>query len=450
MTMSSQPTRSQQIYERALRVLPGGVSRNAVLRRPHPFYVAKGEGCYVTDIEGVRRIDFANNMAALIHGHAHPAIVAAVQAQVARGTAFTFATEVEVEFAEHMVSRAESFDKIRFVNSGTEGIICCLKAARAFTGRPMIAKVEGSYHGLYDYAEVSQTATPSNWGDADSPRSVPVTHGTPQGALDDVVVIPFNDPQRAEAILDRHAERIACVLVDPLPHRVCLSPAQPAFIEALHRWTRRNGALLVFDEVITFRSEYGGAQQWYRVRPDLTALGKMIGGGFPVGAIAGRADVMEVLNPLASKVLFPHSGTFSANPVTMTAGLTAMRLFDRDAVSHVNRLATLAREQIAAAIAEAGIPACVTGGGSMLRIHMKPQPPENYRQALPTAEETRLIQAMLDHCFANGIMLINSGSATISTPMTEVEIGRLVEVLRGAFAKIRDMRPELVAVEHAG
>jgi glutamate-1-semialdehyde 2,1-aminomutase len=445
--MTTATSRSEQLYERALRVLPGGVSRNAVLRRPHPSYAVKGESCYVTDLEGVRRIDFANNIASLIHGHAHPAIVEAVSKQLQRGTAFTFATEAEVIYAEHICSRSPSFEKVRFVNSGTEAIMCCLKAARAFTGRPKIAKVEGAYHGLYDYAEVSQTAQPANWGDADSPRSVPVSHGTPQGALDDVVVIPFNNIEVALAILDQHADELACVLIDPLPHRVGFIPANAEFIEALRQWTSHNGALLVFDEVITFRSEFGGAQQWFVARPDLTALGKMIGGGFPVGAIAGRAQVMEVLNPLAKKVLFPHSGTFSANPITMTAGFTAMKLFDRDAVAKLNALGDYARKQIAEAIRVAEIPACVTGAGSIFRIHMKPELPKNYRANFPNEEQSRLTQALLNHLFDNGIMLINTCSGTLSTPMTQNEIDTLTESLRGGFQKIKAMRSELRVVE---
>jgi len=195
-------SRSAALYERALQLMPGGVSRNAVLRKPHPLYVEKGEGCWVTDVEGVRRIDFANNMASLIHGHAHPAIVAAVTAQLRKGSAFTLATEQEIELAEHLIGRTPSFEMIRFVNSGTEAVMSGLKAARAFTGRPRIAKVEGAYHGMYDYAEVSQTAKPHNWGDPEHPASVPVCHGTPQAALDDVVVIPHNDSERAARILD--------------------------------------------------------------------------------------------------------------------------------------------------------------------------------------------------------------------------------------------------------
>jgi glutamate-1-semialdehyde 2,1-aminomutase len=417
--------------------MPGGCSRNTVLRKPHPLYAERGAGCTVTDIEGVERIDFANNMASLIHGHTHPKIVSAVTEQLQKGTAFTLATEVEIRYAEHLCSRNPGFEKMRFVNSGTEAVMSCLKAARAYTGRAKIAKVEGAYHGLYDYAEVSQTAKPANWGDLEKPASVPVAHGTPASALADVVVIPFNDVERSIAILDQHAEELACVLLDPLPHRVGLVPAAEEFVSALYQWTRDRGALLVFDEVISFRSNYGGSQEWYEVRPDLTAMGKMIGGGFPVGALAGRAEVMDVMDPLAEKVLFPHSGTFSANPVTMTAGLVAMELFDEAAVTNLNKLAEYTRGQIAEAIRIADIPACVSGGGSMFRVHMKPEIPLNYRAAYVSPEELKSTQVLLDHLFDNGMMLINTCSGALSTVMTAREIDRLVEAMLGGFRKIK-------------
>ena len=431
-------SRSAKLYQRGCQVMPGGVSRNTVLRTPHPLYAERGEGCYVTDIEGVKRIDFANNMASLIHGHAHPQIVAAVTEQLSKGTAFTLATEAEVLYAELLCRRNSSFDKIRFVNSGTEAVMSCLKAARAHTGRPKIAKVEGAYHGLYDYAEVSQTATPENWGNVESPSSVPVAQGTPASALNDVVIIPFNDPERAIAILNQHASELACVLIDLLPHRVGLVPANADFIQALYDWTRKNGALLVCDEVITFRSNYGGAQEWYDVRPDLTAMGKMIGGGFPVGAIAGCKDVMEVMNPLNEKLIFPLSGTFSANPITMTAGRVAMELFDQDAVSRLNRLADQARESIAEAIKIAAVPACVTGGGSIFRVHMQADPPQNYREAFMGEGENRRLKIMLDHLFDNGLMMINTCSGALSTAMTEKEIAILADVMLGGFRKLKE------------
>lgn len=432
-------SKSSDLYDRGLKVMPGGCSRNTILRKPHPLYVEKGAGCYVTDIEGVERVDFANNMCSLIHGHAHPEVTEAVAAQLAKGTAFTIGTEVEVDFAEHIVSRSASFDKMRFVNSGTEAVMSCIKASRAYTGRSKIAKAEGAYHGLYDYAEVSQTSKPENWGDENKPSSVPVAYGTPKAALDDVIIIPFNDPERALKILEDNADDIACVLLDVMPHRIGLIPANDAFTRAIFKWTRKNDSLLVFDEVITFRSNYGGAQEWYEgVTPDLTAMGKMIGGGFPVGALAGRADVMDTMDPHASKVLFPHSGTFSANPITMTAGFKSMQMFDRDAVLKLNKLTDYARLSLREAIKLADVPACVTGEGSMFRIHMKEKAPVSYRDGYVSPKESELIKTLLGHLFDDGIMMINTCTGVLSTVMAEKEIDRLSEAVLSGLKKMKN------------
>lgn len=436
MSTETTESRSAELYERALKVMPGGVSRNTVLRDPHPAYASHGEGCRIVDIDGVSRLDFANNMCSLIHGHADPDIVAAVYEQLKRGSAFTMATEVEVQYAEHLCSRNPGFEKLRFVNSGTEAIMVTLKASRAFTGRAKIAKAEGAYHGGYDYAEVSQAPNPETWGDLDQPRSVPLAHGTPQSALDDVLIIPYNDVERSVAILERNKDQLACVLLDLMPHRVGLNPASPEFVRAIREWTERNGVLLVLDEVITFRSTYGGLQAQYGITPDLTAMGKMIGGGFPIGAVAGRSDVMEVLNPRAKKVLFPHSGTFSANPITLTAGLVAMEKFDQQQVDRLNALAKRAINGITSAISEAGLEACVTGDGSMFRLHMKPTPPHNFREAYMTPEESTKIRFMLDHLFDAGFVMINTCTATMSTPMTEADIDALVDAMRDGFEKL--------------
>ncbi len=430
-------TRSEQLYKQARELLPGGVSRNTVLRNPYPPYADFGKGCRLTDIEGVTRLDFSNNMASLLHGHACPAIIDSVTEQLKKGSAFTMATEVEVRYADFLIKRNPSFEKIRFVNSGTEAIMATLKASRAFTGKPKVAKVEGAYHGQYDYAEVSQTPSPETWGNIDQPNSVPVAHGTPRSALDDVVVVPFNDIERAIAILDATVDELACVLLDLMPHRVGLRPVEPSFVEAIRAWTEKHGVLLVLDEVITFRTEVGGLQQQYKITPDLTAMGKAIGGGFPVGAIAGRKEVMDVMNPLAETVLFPHSGTFSANPITMTAGLTSMELFDAFAIERLNALALRAIYGIEEAIAETGATACVTGAGSMFRIHMKEQPPKNFREAYLSPEENAKLKILLDHLYDEGFLMINTCSAALSTPMTETEIDALVNAVKSGLQQLK-------------
>lgn len=432
---------SEEIYNQACKVLPGGVSRNTVFRKPYPQYASRAAGSYITDIDGSCRIDLANNMASLIHGHAHPEIIEAVYEQMKKGTAYTLASEIEVNFAQFLCDRVQAFEKIRFVNSGTEAVMAMIKASRAYTGRPKIAKAEGAYHGTYDFAEVSQTANPNNWGDINKPNSVPVAYGTPASVLEDVLVFPFNDIERTLAILDREAENIACVLIDPVPHRVGLLQATPEFIEAVYNWTRKNGALLVFDEVVTFRVNYAGAQQNYTVTPDLTALGKIIGGGFPVGALAGREDVMKVLDPRESKLLFPHSGTFSANPVTMTAGYTAMKLFDASAVLKLNALTSKAIQQLGEVIKMADIPASITGAGSMFRIHLTASPPTTYREAYQSKETGALINELLDHMYyKENILMINTFACMFSTVLTQNEVDRFTEAMLRTF---RLMKPKI-------
>ncbi len=429
-------TRSRQLYEEAVQFLPGGVSRNTVFRRPHPVYAQSGRGAIVTDVDGNARIDLANNMASLVHGHADPDIVAAVQDQLQRGTAFTMATEAELRFAQLMCERVAWFEKIRFVNSGTEAVMACIKAARCFTGKPKIAKIEGTYHGTYDYAETSQKPSPDAWGDIDRPASVPVARGTPRGALNDVVVLPFNDVERSRKILNDQRGEIAAILIDPMPHRVGLIPASSDFVEFVRQWCDDNGALFILDEVITFRSGYSGAAQWYSVHADLTALGKIIGGGFPVGAFAGRDEVMELLDPRQADIPFPHSGTFSANPITMTAGRVAMQKFDSAAVDRLNALGDYAREKIREAIARTNTPACVTGEGSMFRIHMKPQPPTDYRSAYMTPEQQGRISHLVDHLFHRGFMMIGTCTAALSTATTREHIDQFAEALRSGFQSL--------------
>ncbi len=430
---SRKETRSQQLYARAVSVLPGGISRNTIFRKPNPDYAQQGRGCRVFDIDGVERIDFANNMCSLIHGHAHATTIAAVTEQLHRGTAFTLATEAELNFAEHLCGRSTAFEKIRFMNSGTEAVMSGIKLARAVTGRPKIAKTEGAYHGTYDYAEVSQKAKPENWGAREQPNQVPVAAGTPRGALDDVIVFPFNDIDQTLTLLDANKSELACVILDLLPHRVGLIPATSEYVSAVRNWTRENGKLLIFDEVITFRMGYSGAAGWFDVEPDLTAMGKIIGGGFPVGALAGKDEFMVAMDPSQADLPFPHSGTFSANPITMTAGLAAMKAFDRESVERLNRLGQTARDAIKQAIQNAAATACVTGAGSMFRIHLRDEIPTEYRITYQDENEVMRIKQLVNYLYEHGFMMINTCSGALSTAMGETEIHRFANTLENGL-----------------
>ncbi len=431
-------TNSQNLYKRAKEVMTGGVSRNTIFRRPHPFYAATALGSYVTDIDGTERVDFANNMASLIHGHSHPAIVEAVTDQMRKGTAYTLGTQIEIEFGELLVKRNYNFEKIRFVNSGTEAVMSMIKATRAYTGREKIAKAEGAYHGTYDFAEISQIATPNTWGDIDKPNSVPVAFGTPQGVKNDVIVFPYNDTERTLKLLEDNKEELACVLIDPVSHRVGMFPIDEDYLMAIHKWTRKNKVLLVFDEVVTYRVTYNGAQSKYPIRPDLTALGKIIGGGFPVGAIAGNEEIMSVFDPTRRILKQPHSGTFSANPITMVAGKTAMELYDSQAVKDINHMASVAKKQIREVVKEVDVPIKITGAGSMFRFHFRHKVPSHFRESYQDKEERKLITDILDYMFLReNIMMINTFSCMFSTTISQREVDKLTDALFNALTKFK-------------
>jgi len=436
---------SKVIYERACDVITGGVSRNTIFRKPHPYYAASAKGSYITDIDGTEYIDFANNMGSLIHGHSHPAVVDEVIKQLQKGSAYTMGTEAEVAFAELLIDRAKGFEKIRFVNSGTEAVMAMIKASRAYTGKPKIAKAEGAYHGTYDYAEMSQITNPDNWGNLDKPNAIPLVQGTPQGVIDDVVIFPYNDIERTLNILDQSADQIACVLIDPVPHRIGLFPASNEFVEAIYDWTRKNNALLAFDEVISFRVNYAGAQAVYTVNPDLTSLGKIIGGGFPIGALTGKSEIMQVLDPREKVLRYPHSGTFSANPISTTAGRVAMELYDEEAVLSLNVLALKARHQVEEAIRIADVPVSITGAGSMFRMHFQANAPTTYREAYQTKEMKDLINELLDYLFLKeDILMINTCSCMLATTLTQKEVDRLSEALLNGFKLIKPKLDQLI------
>lgn len=435
MTGRSSPI-SDALYERALKVMPGGNTRTTVFELPHPPYAARGAGCRLYDVDGKEYLDFVNNFTSLIHGHAQPDVVAAVRDQLERGSAFPFPTESEIRLAELLCGRVPGFERVRFANSGSEAVMTAIKAARAFTDRPKIAKCEGSYHGSYDFAEVSLDSTPETWGNAE-PKSVAYARGTPRSVLDEVVVIPFNKPDEAEAILRAHADSLAAVLIDPMPNRGGLIPATPEFLEMLRRVTQENGILLLFDEVITFRLGYAGAQGLFGVTPDLTALAKIIGGGFPAGAVAGRAEVMAVFDPREGKADLPHSGTFNANPITMVAGEATLRLLTPAEFDRLEALGDRARKGMTEAFRDAGVPGQVTGLGSLLRFHMTSAPLVDYRSALMTAEQKNALARVLRLMREDGVFLNDRGVAALSTPMTEKEIDTLIESFARALGNLK-------------
>ncbi len=330
-------SKSAAMFEKAQRVLTEGGSRSTIRISPYSIYAREAKGKYITDIDGNKLFDLNNNYTSMIHGHAHPEIVEAAIRQINRGTGYSFGSEAEYALADLLCGRSPNFDKIRFMNSGTEAVMNGIKAARAYTGRPKIAKCENSYHGSYDFAEVSLGVEPTDLAKGD-PVSQAYSVGTPQGVLDDVVVIPFNETQTARRILDENAADLAAVLYDPIGQGLARVAPTDEFLAMIADFCEQNGAVQIADEVIAFRAGWAGLQGERNLKPHLTTLGKIIGGGFPIGAVAGSADVMSVFEAGETKAKLPHGGTYNANPVSMAAGHKAMEMLTKDEFARINQL----------------------------------------------------------------------------------------------------------------
>jgi glutamate-1-semialdehyde 2,1-aminomutase len=402
-------SRSAELYARARAVMPGGNSRTTVFTQPYPAYAASAQGATVTDVDGQRRLDFVNNYTSLMHGHAHPRIVEAVSQQLVLGTAMSFPTESEIRLAELLVERVESIERIRFTNSGTESVMMAVQAARAFTGRPRVARFEGCYHGAY------------------------VDHA------DDDLILPFNDVSALDGIA-QHADELAAVIVDPLPHRPGFIDPLEGFLPRLREVTRAHAILLISDEIISFRVDRGGAQRRFGYAPDMTTLGKIIGGGFPVGAFGGRADVMSVFDPTSNGTRVAHGGTFNANPVTMVAGHTAMTMLSDDEYGRIAALGERVRLGLSDLIEARGISWQVTGQASLFKLHPHPRSLIDYRSSLPKADEQAALEQFYLAMFGAGFILTPELAGCISTPMSEVEIDALVAAADRALDLVPNVR----------
>lgn len=377
--LPDRPRRSDSpLARRAQHVMPGGITRSTVYVPPHPPYAVSGSGAVLTDHLGNQLIDCNNNYTSLIHGHSHPAIETAAMSAIRTGSAFGLPTRSEIEFAE-LLSQRTGFEKWRFCNSGTEAVLMLVRAARAHTGRQKIVRFAGSYHGTGD--ELASANTP----------------GVPSWIEKSVLELPQGDLPALENAFAVHGDDIAVVLIDLLPNRAGLTPAEPAYIERLQSIARRYGALVAVDEVISFRLCLGGLHTEYPVQPDLISTGKLIGGGFPVGAVGGRREVLDSFDPTRTRPVM-WGGTFTANPVTMAAGHVALQLYDQTAVTTLNARGNRLR----ADLRDAGVD--TNGHGSLIRILSNDTP--------------ALWWALYDL----GVLAGSNGLLSLSTAMTDEQI----------------------------
>jgi len=412
----SRTPKSKALFEYAKNFLPAGVSYGIRYFEPYPFYTAEAKGSKLYDVDGNEYVDFWMGHAALILGHCPPAVMDNVRRQIEIGTHFGTSHELEIKLAEQVAKMVPSAEMIRFTNSGTEANMYATRLARAYTGRSKIAKFEGGWHGGYDALHVAVRY----------PYDVPESAGLTAGALKDTVVLPFNNLEGVEEKLKN--EEIASVIIEPVLGAGGGVPAEKEFLRGLREFCDEKGILLIFDEVITgFRLAPGGAQQYYDVTPDVTVFGKILGGGFPIGAFCGSREIMERIDPhMYQRPNYSfHGGTFSANPISMAAGLATLKILeDGHLIAKLNKTGEEIRRQIKEIFEASSEDVQVTGAGSILGTHFTRKEVYDARAA-SEADRDKLVEYHLN-LIANGVFFLPTHIGALSTVHSGADIEKLL------------------------
>ncbi|MGC6494734.1 MAG: glutamate-1-semialdehyde 2,1-aminomutase [Myxococcota bacterium] len=364
---------SKTLLQQALDVIPGGVNSPVRAFRAvggDPPFIARGEGTWIYDVDGHEYVDLVSSWGALLHGHAHPRVVAAVTSAASRGSSYGAPTEAEVRLAEQICARVPSVERVRLCNSGTEATMHAIRLARGFTGRDLILKMDGNYHGAHDAVLVQA-------GSGLATLAIPGSPGVPEGTAAATLVAPYNDLTAVEEVFAAHGDRIAAVILEPVCGNMgCILPL-PGFLEGLRSITQKHGSVLIFDEVMTgFRLAAGGAQERFGITPDLTCMGKVVGGGFPMAAFGGRADIMAYLAPEGPVY---QAGTLSGNPVAVAAGLATLELLNDGVYAQLEESGRRIEETLAPSLAYHGL--SFARIGSMFTVFFREQAPTNFAEA---------------------------------------------------------------------
>lgn len=424
---------SSRLYQEANRVLVGGV--NSPVRSfggvgGEPFFVASGKGPRITDVDGNQYIDYVLSWGPLIAGHAHPHVVEAVTKALEKGSSFGIPTEAEVRLAERVIARVPSIEKLRLVNSGTEATMSALRLARGYTGRDIIIKIEGCYHGHVDGLLVKAGSGLTTLGTPTSP-------GIPKSHAETTSTVPYNDMEAVKSVFESHGDSIACLIVEPLPGNMGVILPEPGYLKGLRDATKQHGALLIFDEVMSgFRASLGGAQGHFGVTPDLTTLGKVIGGGLPVGAYGGPSEIMDHLSPLGPVY---QAGTLSGNPLATAAGMATLDVIEEgDAFESARNALTTLSQGLATIAEDSGIPIYQTQVGTMACMFFHDGPVTNYSDATSsdTDRYAKFFWAMLNR----GVYVAPSQfeAAFLSTTHGEEEIEKTLDAAKDSFKELKD------------
>ncbi|MET1032720.1 glutamate-1-semialdehyde 2,1-aminomutase [Domibacillus tundrae] len=425
-------SKSDALHEEALKHIVGGVNSPSrsykAVGGGSPVAMARGAGAYFWDVDGNQYIDYLAAYGPIITGHAHPHITEAITKAAQNGVLFGTPTEHEVIFAKKLKKAMPALDKVRFVNSGTEAVMTTIRVARAYTKRDKIIKFAGCYHGHSDLVLVAAGSGPSTLGTPDSA-------GVPKSIAQEVITVPFNETGPLKEALEKWGDNVAAVMIEPIVGNFGIVEPKPGFLEEVKRLTHEAGALLIFDEVISaFRFMYGGAQDLLEVTPDLTALGKIIGGGLPIGAYGGRVDVMEEVAPLGPAY---QAGTMAGNPASMLSGIACLEVIEQDGVyEQLDRLGAMLEEGLLQAAAKANVPVTINRLKGALTVYFTDQQVVNYDQAEATDGElfARFFKEMLHR----GINLAPSKYEAwfLTTAHTEEDIQNTIRAAEQAFAAL--------------
>lgn len=420
-------TRSQELFERAKKIMPGGVNSPVRAFSPYPFFTARAEGSKLIDVDGRTYIDYCLSYGPLILGHANPVIIEAVKEKLKDGTMYGTPTELEIEFAETVAKAVPCIEMMRAISSGTEATMHAIRAARGHTGRDKIVKFEGCYHGAHDYVLVKAGSGAATFGSPDS-------LGVPRDTVKNTVVLPYNDVEAFEEAVRKEGNEIAAVILEPVVGNAGVILPEKGYLQALRKITEKNGIVLIFDEVITgFRLALGGAQEYYGVKPDLVTLGKIIGGGFPIGAYGGKREIMSKISPVGP---IYQAGTLSGNPVSVTAGLTVLKILmekRREIYGGLEKNGKKMAKGLRDYASDAGIEAQVNNVASMFQIFFTGTPVKDYASA--KSSDTKRFTRYHRNLLQKGVFIPPSQFETcfLSTAHTDEDLNRTLEAMGAAI-----------------
>jgi glutamate-1-semialdehyde 2,1-aminomutase len=415
--------------------MPGGDTRSIGLFNPYPFFVVEGKGFHLCDADGNQYIDFVNNMTSMIHGHAHPHVMEAIRRQTEKGVTHGLPVESQYQLAELLCQRIPSMESLRFGNTGSEATMFCMRAARAFTGKDGILKMDGGYHGGHDFVQVNPMPDLSGQ-DLPQPQQ---TKGVPAGVVKDIFVTPFNDLETTDRILGANLDKIGAIIMEPMLGAGGGVGPIAGYLKGMRELADRYNVLLIFDEIISYRLHEGGLQAMEGIRPDLTALGKIIGGGLPIGAFGGRKDIMDLFDPTKPDAV-THSGTFTGNAVTMAAGCANLEIYTQTEIDRINRLGEYLAAGLNTAMKNAGLKGGTRGVGSLVGIAFTDKPLKSSKDVvLGLFPSFELMHYLHLEMLNRGIYFLDRGMFALSTPMTENEIDYCVNHFGQALQMLKPL-----------